>query len=154
MAAAAALAAKHGVGVHVHVAEAIDDAAAGARLEKYATDDWLLVHTVHLDRALRGRIAHNPRSNMNNGVGYAKPTTKPNKVMLGSDGIGSDMAEESRLAYARLREFDGGATPEVVQGWMQNAREAFPESKEDVVTWRYPAADSPWHGAFTTGMRV
>ena len=76
------------------------------------------------------------------------------KVMLGSDGIGSDMAEESRLAYARLREFDGGATPEVVQGWMQNAREAFPESKDDVVTWRYPAADSPWHGAFTTGMRV
>ncbi|MFZ9706258.1 MAG: amidohydrolase family protein [Ilumatobacteraceae bacterium] len=152
--AAAAIAAKHGVGVHVHVAEAVDDAAAGARLEKHAADNWLLVHTVHLDRTLRGRIAHNPRSNMNNGVGYAKPTTKPNKVMLGSDGIGSDMAEESRLAYARLREFDPGATPEVVQGWMLNAREAFPESKDDVVTWRYSAADSPWHGAFTTGMRV
>jgi len=23
-----------------------------------------------------------------------------------------------------------------------------------VVTWRYPAADAPWHAAFTTGMRV
>jgi len=152
--AAAALAKKHGVGVHVHVAEAIDDVAAGARLEKHAADDWLLVHTVHLDRPLRGRIAHNPRSNMNNGVGYAKPTTKPNIVMLGSDGIGSDMAEESRLAYARLREFDLAATPDVVAGWMQNAREAFPESRDDVVTWRYPEANSPWHGAFTTGMRV
>ncbi|MEY4401151.1 MAG: hypothetical protein RL072_1016 [Actinomycetota bacterium] len=152
--AASLLAKKHGVGVHVHVAEAVDDAVAGARLERHSTDDWLLVHTVHLDRPLRGRIAHNPRSNMNNGVGYAKPTTKANKVLLGSDGIGSDMAEESRLAYARLREFDGKATPEIVAGWMHNAREAFPESLEDLVTWRYPAADSPWHAAFTTGMRV
>lgn len=152
--AAAALAAKHGVGVHVHVAEAVDDAAAGARLEPHTTDDWLLVHTVHLDRPLRGRIAHNPRSNMNNGVGYAKPTTRPNTVMLGSDGIGSDMAEESRLAYARLREFDGTATPEIVDGWMHNARQAFPESLHDEVTWRYPDAGSPWHSAFTTGMRV
>jgi len=154
IAAAAALAKKHGVGVHIHVAEAVDDVAAGARLEQHAADDWLLVHTVHLDRPLRGRIAHNPRSNMNNGVGYAKPTTKPNTVLLGSDGIGSDMAEESRLAYVRLREFDSHATPDVVAGWMHNARKAFPESLDDVVTWRYPAADAPWHAAFTTGMRV
>ncbi|NBX30768.1 hypothetical protein EBR04_10075 [bacterium] len=119
IAAATALAKQHGVGVHVHVAEAVDDRAAGARLESHATDDWLLVHTVHLDRPLRGRIAHNPRSNMNNGVGYAQPTTRPNKVLLGSDGIGSDMAEESRLAYVRLREFDANATPDVVAAWMQ-----------------------------------
>lgn len=154
IAAATALAKQHGVGVHVHVAEAVDDRAAGARLESHATDDWLLVHTVHLDRPLRGRIAHNPRSNMNNGVGYAQPTTKPNKVLLGSDGIGSDMAEESRLAYVRLREFDANATPDVVAAWMQNARQAFPESLNDQVVWRYPTADSPWHAAFTTGMRV
>jgi len=152
--AATLLAEKYGVGVHVHVAEALDDVAAGARLENHATDDWLLVHTVHLDRPLRGRIAHNPRSNMNNGVGYAKPTTRPNPVMLGSDGIGSDMAEESRLAYARLREYDTNAKPDVVDGWMHNARAMFPESLDDIVTWRYPAADSPWHAAFTTGMRV
>lgn len=152
--AAAALAEVHGVGVHVHVAEAVDDAAAGARLEPFATDDWLLVHAVHLDRSLRGRIAHNPRSNMNNGVGYAKPTTRPNPIVLGSDGIGSDMAEEARLAYVRLREFDQTANPEIVASWLDDARAAFPESLNDVVTWRYPHAPSPWHAAFTTGMRV
>ena len=50
--AAAGLAADLGVGVHIHVAEALADRDAGARLESLAADDWLLVHCVHLDRAL------------------------------------------------------------------------------------------------------
>jgi len=152
--AAAELAAKFKVGVHVHVAEAIDDVQAAARLAPHATPEWLIVHGVHLNRELPGRLAHNPRSNMNNGVGYAKPTTRPNTVLLGSDGIGSDMLEEARLAYVRLREFDGSATPEIIAGWLDNAREYFPEAKHDRVTWRYPQAASPWHAVFTTGMRV
>ena len=154
IAAAATLAGQLKVGVHVHVAEAIDDAQAAARFAPYATAEWLLVHGVHLDRELPGRLAHNPRSNMNNGVGYAKPTTRRNTVLLGSDGIGSDMFEEARLAYARLREFDQSATPDVVAAWLDNAREYFPESKSDRVTWRYPQAGNSWHAAFTTGMRV
>ena len=48
--AAAGLAAELGVGVHIHVAEALADRDAGARLESLAADDWLLVHCVHLDR--------------------------------------------------------------------------------------------------------
>jgi hypothetical protein len=91
---------------------------------------------------------------MNNGVGYAKPTTRANTVLLGSDGIGSDMLEEARLAYVRLREFDQEATPATVAAWLDNSRDAFPQSKDDVVTWRYPHADDAWHTAFTTGMRV
>lgn len=154
VAAAAELALTLGVGVHVHVAEAIDDAQAAARLASHATDEWLIVHAVHLDRPILGRLAHNPRSNMNNGVGYAKPTTKSNTVLLGSDGIGSDIAEEARLAYARLREFDPDATPDVVASWLENGRDYFPESRNDVVVWRYPKANDPWHLAFTTGMRV
>lgn len=152
--AAAELAATHNVGVHVHVAEAMDDVAAGARLAPYAAADWLLVHTVHLDRDLPGVIAHNPRSNMNNGVGYAKPTQRNNTVVLGSDGIGSDMMEELRLAYVRLREFDNSSSPNVVQSWMDNARSMYPASLSDRVTWRYPDATNPWHAVFTTGMRV
>ena len=62
-----------GVGVHIHVAEGDVDRDAGARLAPLAADDWLLVHCVHLDRDLPGTIAHNPRSNMNNAVGYARP---------------------------------------------------------------------------------
>jgi len=75
-------------------------------------------------------------------------------VLLGSDGIGADMLEEARLAYVRLREFDQQATPATVAAWLDNSRNAFPESKRDVVTWRYPHADDAWHTAFTTGMRV
>lgn len=60
---------------------------------------WLLAHAVHLDRELPGTVAHNPRSNMNNAVGYARPQQLPNPVVLGTDGIGADMLEEFRVAY-------------------------------------------------------
>ena len=152
--AASELAERFKVGVHVHVAEAIDDASAGARLQRHARKEWLLVHAVHLSESLAGTIVHNPRSNMNNAVGYAKPTTRPNDVVLGSDGIGSDMAEEARLAYVRLREFDPSSTPEVVDRWLTNARHLFPAALLDRVTWRSPRADDPWFTAFTTAMRV
>ncbi len=154
LAGAAELAADLGVGVHIHVAEGIADRDAGSRLEELATDDWLLVHCVHLDRPLRGTIAHNPRSNMNNGVGYAAPTSRPNPVVLGSDGIGADMFEEARLAYARLREHDVEATPEVVWSWLDEGYRFFPECREDRVEFNYDHADSAWHIAFTPGMRA
>lgn len=154
IAAAAALAQKYGVGVHIHVAEAVDDVHAATRLAAHANDQWLLVHGVHLDQHLPGTLAHNPRSNMNNGVGYAKPTTRPNRIVLGSDGIGSDMAEEARLAYVRLREFDQTQTPDTVAGWLNNGRDLFAQSHSDTVTWRYAQPNEPWHAMFTTGMRV
>ena len=152
--AAAELATKHNVGVHIHVSEDRADVQAGARLEALAKDDWLLVHSVHLDRDLRGRIVHNPRSNMNNSVGYGSPSKRPNKILLGSDGFGSDMLEEARLAYARLREYDVTETPDTVASWMHNGYELFPEALHDEVTWSYDHADSPWHVAFTPGMRA
>src|SRR5215218_6622535 len=116
--AAAGLARDLGVGVHIHVAEAVDDAGAGERLEGLATEDWLLVHCVGLDRELPGTIAHNPRSNMNNAVGYARPARRPNDVVLGTDGIGADMLEEFRLAYVAHRADDVLATPETAWTWL------------------------------------
>lgn len=151
--AAADLAARHSTGVHIHVAEGPDDAGAGARLEHLATDDWLLVHAVHLDRDLPGTIAHNPRSNMNNAVGYARPATRPNTVVLGTDGIGADMFEEARLAYARHREDDLAATPDSAWTWLRNGETLMPEVAHDRVVWGYDHIDSPWHLAFTTGVR-
>ena len=151
--AAAGLAADHGVGVHVHVAEGPDDADAGRRLAPLAADDWLLVHAVHLDRDLPGAIAHNPRSNMNNAVGYARPAARPNPVALGTDGIGADMLDEFRVAYARHREDDVTATPEAAWGWLETGWELFPEARADVVRWSYGATD-PWSLAFTTGVRA
>ena len=104
LAAAAALASEHGVGVHIHVAEGIDDIDAPTRLAGLTTDDWLLVHGVHLadDHGLRGTIVHNPRSNMNNAVGYGRPARFTNPVALGTDGIGADMFDEFRLAFASI----------------------------------------------------
>ena len=152
--AATELAQRLNVGVHIHVAEGVDDAHAATRLADLATDDWLLVHGVHLDTALRGRLVHNPRSNMNNHVGYGAPTTKSNTILLGTDGIGADMLEESRLAYARLREFDIAETPDTVDQWLKNGYHFFPEAERDTVTWNYDQVQNPWHVAFTPGTRV
>ena len=154
LAAAAGLAADLGVGVHIHVAEGPDDVAAGERLEPLARDDWWLVHCVFLDRDLPGTVAHNPRSNMNNSVGYARPASRPNRIVLGTDGIGADMLEEARLAYVRLREDDVLATPDTVWTWLDNGYSLFPEARHDTVTWNYPHADSAWHVSFTPGVRA
>ncbi len=154
LAAAAGLANELGVGVHIHVAEGEVDAAAGARLEPLAQDSWLLVHCVHLDRDLPGTIAHNPRSNMNNAVGYAWPARRQNPVVLGTDGIGGDMLEEFRLAFARAREADVLATPETAWTWLTNGYRLVPEARNDSVTWSYEHADSPWHAAYTPAIRA
>jgi cytosine/adenosine deaminase-related metal-dependent hydrolase len=151
---AAGLATDLGVGVHVHVAEGLDDVAAGERLADLAGDDWLIVHCVHLDRPIAGTIAHNPRSNMNNSVGYAAPTRWANRVVLGTDGIGADMLEEARLAYVALRAHDVTASPEIVWAWLDEGYRWFPEARDDRVTWSYDHADSAWHVAFTPGVRA
>lgn len=152
--AAADLARRKGVGVHIHVAEGPDDIEAGRRLENLAQDDWLLVHAVHLDRPLRGTVVHNPRSNMNNRVGYASPAAMPNAVILGTDGIGADMLEEFRLAFARHRESDLSATPDTAWSWLTHAASFFPGVQHDTVEWNHPETTDPWHVAYTPGIRA
>jgi hypothetical protein len=154
LASASGLADDLGVGVHIHVAEGLEDVGAGDRLAPLAGDDWLLVHCVHLDRDLPGTIAHNPRSNMNNAVGYARPAQRPNRVVLGTDGIGADMLEEFRLAYVTHRADDVTATPETAWGWVEEGYRWVPEARADEVTWSYDHVDSPWHLAFTPGTRA
>jgi len=153
IAAAADLARRHGVGVHVHVAEGPGDVSAANRLRGYTTDDWLLVHGVHLPdhHGLAGTIVHNPRSNMNNAVGYARPARFANPVALGTDGIGADMLDEFRLAYVRLREHDVTETPDTVWSWLQTGYDLMPAARDDAVTWSYQPID-PWRLAFTTGV--
>jgi cytosine/adenosine deaminase-related metal-dependent hydrolase len=151
--AVAGLASDLNVGVHVHVAEGLADSDAGARWEKLARENWLLVHCVFLDRELPGIIAHNPRSNFNNSLGYSSPAERSNKIVLGTDGIGADMGEEFRLAYVAHRNHDLTATPETAWTWLENSRALFPESRKDVVNWSY-APMEPWHVAFTPGVRA
>lgn len=152
--AAAGVARDLGVGVHIHVAEGPDDLDAGARLERWAQPDWLLVHAVHLDRDLPGIIVHNPRSNLNNAVGYAHPARRGDRVVLGTDGIGADMCEEMRLAYVVHRSHDVTASPETAWSWMIAGEALVPEVRDDRVTWNDDHADEPWYVAFTPGLRA
>ncbi len=153
--AAAGLAKDLGVGVHVHVAEGVADADAAVRLAPLVSANWLLVHGVHLpnDQYLEGTVVHNPRSNMNNAVGYADPSRFANSVALGTDGIGADMLEEFRLAYVRHRESDVTATPEVAWSWLAQGWELFREALGDVVRWSYQPME-PWCLAFTPAVRA
>ena len=143
---AAGLAADLGVGVHIHVAEGPDDRDAGVRLESLAADDWLLVHCVLLDRDLPGTIAHNPRSNMNNGVGYAAPARRPNPVAF--------LSCMTMVAYVAHRADDLSASPDDAASWVEQGYALVPEARDDTVTWSYDHVDSPWHVAFTPGIRA
>lgn len=111
-----------GVGIHIHVAEdEIDERHSIANYGKRtvhrlhdagAIDEGdLIAHGVHLDdseievvRSAGAWVAHNPRSNMNNGVGYAPAGALGERVGLGTDGIDGDMFAESRACYLKARE--------------------------------------------------
>jgi cytosine/adenosine deaminase-related metal-dependent hydrolase len=152
IAAAAEMAARHGVGVHVHVAEGSTD--TWERLKGHTADDWLLIHGVHLpdDHGLKGTIVHNARSNMNNAVGYGRPGRFSNPVALGTDGIGCDMLDEFRVSFVRAREADVTTSPDLIWGWLAAGWDLFPEARADRVTWSYEPMD-PWRLAYTTGTR-
>ncbi len=109
--------------LHVHAAEDAVDRGAVSRLAALGIlgEDTLLAHGVHLGadeleavRSANATVAHNVRSNMNNSVGRAAVGAFGRRLALGTDGIGSDMFEESRTAFFRLREDDiatGGDWP-------------------------------------------
>jgi cytosine/adenosine deaminase-related metal-dependent hydrolase len=155
LAAAADLATRHGVGVHVHVAEGLDDADAATRLAGLTTDDWLLIHGVHLadDHGLHGTVVHNPRSNMNNAVGYARPARFHNPVALGTDGIGADMLDEFRLAFVAARSVDVTVGPDLPWSWLEQGWALVPEARSDSVRWSYEPMES-WHLAYTPTVRA
>jgi putative selenium metabolism protein SsnA len=132
LAALAALAHEFDAGVHIHVAEdPVDDAICRAefhaRLIDRLTRHGLLgpasvfAHGTHLDAEAIGRvnesaltIAHNPRSNMNNTVGYAPIDRFHGPVMLGTDGIGGDMFAEAKVAWLKARDARIDITPNEV----------------------------------------
>ena len=151
IAAAAELASKHGVGVHVHVAEGRED--NWQRLVEYSNTNWWLIHGVYLpdDHGLLGTMVHNPRSNMNNSVDYARPQRFINPIGLGTDGIGSDMLEEFRIAFVAARAHDVTTTPDEIWSWLDPGWALMPEARSDVVDWDYEPMD-PWRLAYSPGV--
>lgn len=123
-----------GAGLHIHVAEDrcdVEDArerfGAGV-VERLARHDALndrsiLAHGIHLSdrdidiaRSAGAWFAHNPRSNMNNQVGYAPVAKFGGRVVLGTDGIGADMFEESHFAFFKGRD---GETEHGAGEWLR-----------------------------------
>ena len=119
------LAEEFATGVHIHVAEdPCDEAHSRAQqdvslMERLARHGVLrpasiFAHGTHLDPDAVARanevgvtIAHCPRSNMNNAVGYAPTGAFKCPVLLGTDGIGGDMFTEAKHAW--FKACDGGA---------------------------------------------
>lgn len=123
MGALAELADTYGVGIHIHCAEdewdntdalqrcglRVVGRLASARILRPGS---LLAHCTHLTaeeiRCVYDRgcwIAHNPRSNMNNSVGYAPiEEMARGRLALGTDGIDADMIAESKTAFFKARD--------------------------------------------------
>jgi len=113
---------KYNSGIHIHVAEdkadvtdSIENYQIGAvdRLKKYGllNSKSIFAHGVHLTRdefkkieKAKNWLIHNPRSNMNNSVGYAPLNLFGQRSALGTDGFPADMFEELKYGYFRNQE--------------------------------------------------
>jgi cytosine/adenosine deaminase-related metal-dependent hydrolase len=105
-------------GVHVHVAEDMyDQAHCQKTYDKRVMRRWydaglldsgktILVHGLHLDESERALfrsspcwLAQNMESNLKNKVGYFNGLGLGERIMLGTDGMHSDMLQSARTAY-------------------------------------------------------
>ncbi len=115
---AVALARETSSGIHIHVAE--DPSDEGHCLENYST--WvvdrlaeagvldfpktILGHCLHLDEYERQQLYNSPawvvqnmESNLNNGVGLFNSKGLSKRIMLGTDGMHSDMLRSAKAAF-------------------------------------------------------
>jgi len=115
---AVSLAKKYNSGIHIHVAEDIYDQyhcvekynkRVVERLNDGGVLDFektILAHCIHIDdneRALIQKsnvyVVQNPDSNLKNKVGFFNSSGLNNNIMLGTDGMHSDMLRSSKIAY-------------------------------------------------------
>jgi cytosine/adenosine deaminase-related metal-dependent hydrolase len=109
---------KTGSGIHIHVAEDLADQKhcennfnmrVIERLDDFGALDsskTILVHCLHLNKnerkILRNKpvyIAQNMESNLKNNVGYFNSRGLGDRIMLGTDGMHSDMLRSAQAAY-------------------------------------------------------
>jgi putative selenium metabolism protein SsnA len=127
-----------GRGLHIHLSEDRYDLshshhvygiAPAERLDAYHLLDEksLIVHGVHLlEREAEileehsSFLVHNPRSNMNNSVGYCRMLSHLTNVAIGTDGMGSDMFEESKIGYFKSRDAGMGFAPSDLTRFLAN----------------------------------
>jgi putative selenium metabolism protein SsnA len=127
-------------GIHVHVAEDASDerltrerfgAGIVERFERHGLLEprALLAHCVHLDppslervRASGAWMIHNPRSNMNNGIGHAPLASFGDRAALGADGFTPDPFEELRAAWFKNQESPSRLDPARLPRMLQNGQ--------------------------------
>ncbi len=129
-------------GLHIHVLE--DAADRSASEERYGADPLtrlserglvrqgsILAHLVHATPEELQMVAdsgalmvHNPRSNMNNRVGHA--AVEPGWI-LGTDGIDSNIIEESKAAFYLARHEKYGHDYDLPLALISRTQEAFGE---------------------------
>ena len=193
LSALAALAREHDSAVHIHVAEDAHDqldakqrgaADVTARLEAAGViaGRSLIAHGVHLSEAELSRLgqsrawlSHQPRSNMNNHVGYFGRALGFERIALGTDGINGDLFDEAHAAFFKLRDHDATAAAEMVWSWLAGSWRLMSESfglsadegfgrldvgcPADVIVLDYDAptpvhaGNLPWHLAFGISAR-
>ncbi len=121
---------QHALSLHIHVAEAIDDAQITGenpvkRLKRLGAllPGSLLAHCVHVSKEdisliqkAGAWISHQPRSNMNEAVGYAPVKYFGYNTLLGVDNLDIDILSEIKVAWLRSREAHLPWTPE---RWLQ-----------------------------------
>lgn len=116
-------------GIHIHAAEdAYDQSYSRAhfglsvveRLERFGLidDRSLVIHGVHLGETdadiLNDHgsfLVHNPRSNMNNRVGYNSGLSRIRNIAIGTDGMGADMFEETTIGYFKSMDAGSALSP-------------------------------------------
>jgi cytosine/adenosine deaminase-related metal-dependent hydrolase len=122
---ASALARKTKSGIHVHVAEDKadeDHCEKNYRLrviERFAKAGILdlpktiLGHCIHLDKneksivkKSRAWVVQNPESNLNNRVGHFNSVGLGSRIMLGTDGMHSDMLRSAKIAFFSGHNYD------------------------------------------------
>jgi len=116
---------KYRSGIHIHVAEDMYD--ENDSLEKYGkrvaerlhdfgalnTEKTILGHCLHVDEKERTLIKNsnawvvqNTESNLNNNVGFFRSEGLGERIMLGTDGMHSDMLRSAQAAYFAGQPFD------------------------------------------------
>lgn len=128
--------------IHSHVSESIDDQIHFIRtpVERLSTAGLLnpmslLAHCVHITESDAKTIAEhqcvvalNPRSNQNNGVGsfdYALFQQHHLPIVVGTDGLGADVAESWQMLYYLARASAGSRKLMTVDGVKEHLVESY-----------------------------
>ncbi len=131
---AVTLAREYNTGIHIHVAEDMSDQdhcqkKHNKRVMQRLFDvggldlkGSILGHCIHLDeiektllRDSRAWIAQNVESNLNNNVGLADYSSHGERIMLGTDGMHSDMLRSAKAAFYLGQEKEGISFPGIYE---------------------------------------